>query len=398
MSKILEMREKRAAAWEAAKTFLDSKRGTDGLISAEDTAVYDKMEADVVNLGKEIERLERQQAIDLELAKPTGKPIKDKPDNSVPDVKTGRASNEYKAAFWESMVNKRFADVQNVLEVGEDEAGGFLVPDEFEKTLVQSLNDENIIRPLATVITTSSGDRKIPIVGAHGKASWVEESGEIPEDDEIFDQINLGAFKLATLVKISEELLNDAAFNMETYIAKEFARRIGSAEEESFLVGNGTGKPTGLFTSAEVGVTAASQTAITLDEVLDLYHSLREPYRRNAAFILNDSTVKSIRKLKDTTGNYIWQPSIQAGNPDTILSRPVKTSTYAPAIAAGAKIIAFGDLSYFWIADRQGRSLKRLNELYAAKGQVGFLASQRLDAKLVLAEAVKVLAMKGATG
>ena len=139
---------------------------------------------------------------------------------------------------------------------------------------------------------------------------------------------------------------------------------------------------------------AASATAVTADELMDLFYSLKSPYRKNAVWILNDSTIKAIRKLKDNNGQYLWQPSLVAGTPDTILGRPVKTSAYMPAIAAGAKTIAFGDFSYYWIADRQGRSFKRLNELYAANGQVGFLGSQRVDGKMILPEAVKVLVQK----
>ncbi|OQA13254.1 MAG: Phage capsid family protein [Firmicutes bacterium ADurb.Bin356] len=131
-----------------------------------------------------------------------------------------------------------------------------------------------------------------------------------------------------------------------------------------------------------------------MDDVIDLYHSLREPYRRTAVFLANDTTIKAIRKLKDTTGQYLWQPSIMAGQPDTILNRPVRTSGYVPAIEPGAKVLAFGDFQYYWIADRQGRSFQRLNELYAATGQVGFRATQRVDGKLVLPEAIKLLQMK----
>ena len=143
-------------------------------------------------------------------------------------------------------------------------------------------------------------------------------------------------------------------------------------------------------------MTAASATAITADELIDLFYSLKAPYRRNAAWVLNDSTIKAIRKLKDNQGQYLWQPSLTAGAPDLLLGKPVRTSAYMPAIAADAKTIAFGDFSYYWIADRQGRSFKRLNELYAATGQVGFLASQRVDGKLILPEAIKVLAQKSA--
>ena len=199
------------------------------------------------------------------------------------------------------------------------------------------------------------------------------------------------------MIKVSEELLRDSVFDLPSYIAKEFARRIGAAEEEAFLTGNGTGKPTGLLNAtggAQTGVTAAAQDAITFDEVIDLFYALRAPYRKNAVFITSDTTMKALRQLKNGNGDYIWQPSIKAGTPDTILNRPVYTSVYMPQMAKGKKAMLFGDLSYYWIADRQGRSFKRLNELYAATGQVGFLASERVDGKLILPEAVKVLAMK----
>ena len=397
MNKILELREKRAKLWDSTKAFLDSRRNENGLLSAEDTATYEKMEADVVSLGKEIDRLERQAVLDLELSKPTTAAITNKPSQHQETEKTGRASSEYKAAFWKAMKNKNSFDVQNALQVGTDSEGGYLVPDEFERTLVEALQEENIFRQLATVITTSSGDRKIPVVATKGTASWVDEEGAIPESDDAFGQVSIGAYKLATMIKVSEELLNDSVFNLEQYIAKEFGRRIGAKEEEAFFVGDGTGKPTGIFNTtggAGVGITTASASAITIDEIMDLFYSLKSPYRKNAVFVTNDATVKSIRKLKDGNGQYLWQPSVTAGQPDTILNRPMKTSTNVPVIAAAAKTIAFGDFSYYWVADRQGRAFQRLNELYAATGQVGFKATQRVDGKLILAEAVKVLQMK----
>lgn len=397
MNKIIELREKRAKLWESTKAFLDSRRNENGLLSAEDTATYERMEQDVVDLGKEIERLERQAVLDLELSKPTSSPLFNTPNNTIGEEKKGRASDEYKKAFWNTMRNNTTPEIRNSLKIGTDSEGGYLVPDEFEKTLVEGLLEENIFRTLATIINTSSGDRKIPVVASKGNASWVDEEAPIPESDDSFGQISIGAFKLATIIKISEELLNDSVFNLESYIAKEFARRIGSAEEEAFLIGNGTGRPTGIFNDtggAGVGTTASTQSTIKIDEVIDLFYSLKSPYRKKATFIMNDSTVKEIRKLKDGNGQYIWQPSITAGEPDTILNRPVKTSSYVPGLAAGAKPIAFGDFSYYWIADRQGRSFQRLNELYAVTGQIGFKASQRVDGKLILPEAIKVLQMK----
>lgn len=398
MNQILELREKRAKAWETAKAFLDSKRGNDGLLSAEDTTAYEKMEADVVALGKEIDRLERQAAIDLELSKPLTSPIAGKPGTQGPDEKTGRASDDYKKAFWNAMRSKapRY-EVLNALQVGTDSEGGYLVPDEFERTLVQSLEEENIFRSLAKIIQTSSGDRKIPVVTSKGTAAWLDEEEAYTESDDAFGQTSIGAFKLGTLIKVSEELLNDSVFNLESYIATEFARRIGAKEEEAFFTGDADGKPTGIFAAAggaQVGVTAAGTASVKVDEVIDLFYSLKSPYRKKAVFVMNDSTVKAIRKLKDGQGQYLWQPSLTAGEPDAILNRPVHTSSYVPAIGAAAKTIAFGDFGYYWVADRQGRSFKRLNELFAATGQVGFMATQRVDGKLILPEAIKVLQQK----
>lgn len=396
---ILELREKRAKAWEAAKAFLDSHRNEKGVLSAEDDAAYTRMEQEITDLGKEIARLERQEAFERELSQPLNKPLTGRPvSGGVEKEKTGRASEEYKANFWNAMRSKvPLPSVVNALEEGTDSEGGYLVPDEYERTLVEALEEENVFRQMAKVIRTSSGDRKIPVVATKGTASWIDEEGAYTESDDSFGQISIGAYKVGTMIKVSEELLNDSVFDLESYIAKEFARRIGAKEEEAFFTGDGSGKPLGVLAAAggaETGVTAASSTAVTADELMDLFYSLKSTYRKKAVWVLNDSTIKAVRKLKDSTGQYLWQPSLVAGTPDTLLGRPVKTSAYMPVIAAGAKTIAFGDFSYYWIADRQGRSFKRLNELYAANGQVGFLGSQRVDGKLVLSEAVKVLAQK----
>lgn len=145
---------------------------------------------------------------------------------------------------------------------------------------------------------------------------------------------------------------------------------------------------------AEVGVTAASATAITADEVINLVYSLKRPYRKNAVFILNDQTIATLRKLKDGNGAYMWQPALVAGEPDKLLGYPVYTSAYMPTIEAGAKTIIFGDLSYYNIGDRGSRSFAELRELFAGNGMVGFVAKERVDGKLVLPEAIKVLQQK----
>ena len=396
---ITELRDKRNKAWEAAKAFVETKRDADGLMTAEDAATYAQMEQKVQDYSTEIDRMERQEAMDRQLNAPTSTPITGKPATAKVETKSGRAADTYKASFWNQMRNKTSVEVRNALSVGVDADGGYLVPDTYEKTLIQALNDTMVVRKLAHTFVTACGVHKIPVVTSHGTANWVEESGEIPETSETFGQQHIGAHKLTALIKISEELLNDSAFDLEEYFQKEFTKRILNAEEVAFITGDGNGKPTGLLdadTGAEVGVTTESATEITADDVINLYYSLRAPYRSKAVWLLNDSTVNALRLLKDKNGQYLWQSSLKEGTPDMLMGRPVYTSTAFPSIGAGQKAVAFGDLSYYWIGDREGITFRRLNELYAAKGQVGFLATKRVDAKLILPEAVKVLQMKTA--
>ena len=402
MSKVNELRTKRAKVWEQAKAFLDSHRGERGILSAEDTETYEKMEQEIVDLGREIERQEKLDAIGREMETPLMAPLTTKPEGRKKDEKTGTASDAYRDAFWAQVRSRNGIsyEIRNALSEGVDSEGGYLVPDEFERTLVQALEEDNVIRAHAHVFTTSNGIHKIPVVATKGVANWIDEGAPYGESDDVFAQEQIDAHKVGTLIKVSEELLDDSAFDLQQYISKEFTRRIGAKEEEAFLIGDGSKKPTGILhetAGAQVGVTAAGAAAIAADELIDLYYSLKSPYRRNAIWVLNDSSIRAIRKLKDLNNQYLWQPGLREGEPDLLLGKPLYTSAYMPTIAAGARTILFGDLSYYWIGDRKGITFKRLNERYADYGQVGFLASRRVDAKLILPEAVKVLQQKASS-
>ena len=397
----MELREKRALAWEQAKAFHNSNLNPEGLLSDEDVQAYEKMEADVHAMTKEIEILERQTVMNNSLGSIVKAPLTlpAQPATSVFDDEkpvTGRASAEYNKAFWAVLRNpKRDCEnaIYNALSVGVDKDGGYLVPDEFERTLIAALKDNDIMRGLARIITTNSGELRIPVVATRGVGSWVEEAGTIPESSGEFDQISLSAYKMGTMIKVSRELLEDSAFPIETFLADDFGRRLGMLEEEAFLVGDGNKKPTGVLVDAEIGVTAASAATITFDEVIKLFYSLRAPYRNKASFITNEQTVMLLRTLKDNNNQYLWQPSLTMGTPEMLLGRPVHVSQYVPTIAADAKVLLFGDFTYYWIGDRRGRTFDRLNELFAASDQVGFKATQRVDGRLLLPEAVKVLQM-----
>ena len=390
---INEMIQKRAKVWDAAKSFVDTHENENGVLSAEDNETYSRMEKEIEDLTNAIDRQQRADAREAELNKPVNTPITERPAKQTEDVKTGRASNAYKEDFGAHLRGKML--VHNVLSEGVQADGGYLVPEEFERQIVMGLDEANVVRSLAKVITTSA-ERKIPVAATHSTAAWTAENGAYTPSDPSFDQKTIDAYKLTDLVKVSIELLQDSMFDLESYIASEFARAFGIAEEEAFCVGTGSGQPTGIFTAngGQVGITAAGSTAVTADELISLVYALKSPYRRNAKFLANDATIAAIRKLKDGNGVYLWQPSLQAGEPDKLLGYDVYTSPYVPQMEAGAYSIAFGDFKNYWIADRSGRTVQRLNELYSTNGQVGFVATERVDGKVILPEGIQLLKMK----
>lgn len=386
MSKILEMIEKRNQAWNAAKAFVESRADKDGLLSEADAKTYSEMEKKVRDYGTEIGRLQQMEAIDAELSLPVNTPIIAKPMKAGMDKpeKTGRASDEYKAAMLAAL-RTNFKRVSNVLQEGVDADGGYLVPDEYDRRLIDVLEEENIMRKLATRITTS-GEHKINIAATKPAAAWIEEGGALTFGDATFDQILMDAHKLHVAIKVTEELLYDNAFNLESYILTQFGKALANAEEDSFLNGDGVGKPLGLFAETGGGTVANTVNTIKADDMIDLVYALKRPYRKKAGFIINDKNLALIRKLKDANQAYIWQPSYQAGEPDRILGYPVYTSAFAPEDA-----ISFGDYSYYNIGDRGSRSFAELRELFAGNGMIGYVAKERVDGKLVLPEAVQIL-------
>jgi HK97 family phage major capsid protein len=389
---IKDLIEKRAKVWETAKNFVETHEDKNGVLSDEDTATYNKMEKEIEDLTAAIDRQQRAERREAELAKPVNSPITGKPFmGDAKEVKKGRASDAYKDAMLSAM-RSNFRNVSNVLQEGVDADGGYLVPEEYDRRLIDVLDGENIMRSLATKITTA-GQHKINIAATKPAAAWIEEGGALSFGDATFDQIYLDAYKLHVAIKVTEELLYDNAFGLENYIITQFGKALANAEEDAFLNGNGTGKPTGIFAATGGGQVAATLTAaIKSDDLIDLVYGLKRPYRKNASFIMNDATLASIRKLKDNNGAYIWQPSYKEGEPDRVLGYAVHTSAFAPTNA-----IAFGDYSYYNIGDRGSRSFAELRELFAGNGMVGYVAKERVDGKLILPEAVQILKLKEET-
>ena len=384
---IQELMQKRAKVWETAKSFVDTHEDKNGRLSAEDTAAYNRMEQEIEDLTASIERQQRAAERDKMLSQPINSPIVSKP-TQIAKEKTGRASDEYKAAMLGAL-RSNFRNVNNVLQEGVDADGGYLVPEEYDKRLINVLEEENIMRSLATKITTS-GEHKINIAATKPSAAWIEEGGTLKFSDATFAQILLDSHKLHVAIKITEELLYDNAFGLENYIITQFGKALANAEEDAFLNGDGKGKPLGLFAETGGGQVAGTlSAAIKSDDIFDLVYALKRPYRKTASFIMNDKILAQLRKLKDNNGAYIWQPSYQAGEPDKVLGYAVHTSAYAPEDA-----VSFGDYKYYNIGDRGTRSFKQLTELFAGNGMIGYVAKERVDGKLILPEAVQILKLK----
>ena len=412
MNKILELRNKRNTLWEQTKNFLEDHRDENGLVPASALEQYDKMTADVKSLGDEIKRLEDQMAMDAALSAPTSTPVQMAPAAAKKSNVSPTATEEYSKHFWDAMRGKFTNDTATGLSVGTDEKGGYTVPDEFERRLVQALEENNIFRTLAHTIRTNSGTRTIPIASEYGEAAWIEEGTAIPESDMTFSVQTLSAFKMGSMIRVSNELLHDSAFDIASYIAQRLGRRFGNCEENAFINGTGVSQnpavtasqPTGILTSlTNAAVTTENAATITFDDVYKLFYGLKGPYRQKAKFLCNETVLLQLMLLKDGNGRYLWKPGLEIGKPDTVLGHEIYTSTYMPAITnvpatdAGKKVLLFGDFDYYWIADRTNRSMKRLDELYAVNDQVGFLGTQRVDGKLILPEAMQVLKL-GANG
>lgn len=292
--------------------------------------------------------------------------------------------------------------IQNAaLQEGTTTEGGHTVPTPMYDQVLMGLQAQSILRQAgARVITMTSWKMDIPTLTNSTAAIQTDEEANRSQVEPTFGTIQAQAYNFTKLSKVSKELLADSKFDVwREILAPDFAHAFALAENTAFTTGDGSGHPQGVVTGASAGKVAASATAITGDEIIDLFYSLDYRHRPNAKFMCNDALAATVRKLKISAASlageyqYLWTPGF-GESPDMILGRPVVINNDMDgAPAANDVVLLFGDFSYFWIFDRQGMELQRLNELYAYNGQVGFLADKRFDGHVMLSTAIKKLAM-----
>ncbi|MBR1738191.1 MAG: phage major capsid protein, partial [Firmicutes bacterium] len=270
MTKLAEMIRKRSEAFEAAKNFASSHATDKGTLTDEDYKTYEAMEKEIENYSREISRMQREENMEKELSKAVNSPLTSRPYREKKEEKKDfRATDEYKAAMLDAL-RSNFRMVSNVLQEGVDVDGGYLVPVEYDNRLIDVLDEENVMRQLATKITTS-GEHKINIAATKPAAAWIDEGDPLTFGDAKFDQKNLDAFKLYVAVKVTEELLYDNAFGLENYLMTQFGKALANAEEDAFLNGSGSGRPTGIFDATNGGtITTSTAAKITTDNLLEL--------------------------------------------------------------------------------------------------------------------------------
>ena len=392
---ITELKQLRAKLIKEMREILDVASAEGRNLSAEETEKYDRIEADVDGFTATVDRQEKQARAETTISDA----VSEARSTYKAMTKVDRVgSDEYRTAFEKYIrygSNSLVGEEARTLTEGTDSEGGYLTETILERRLVETLADNNIMRSLSTVVNTTS-DRNISVVDTVGEAKWLGESGDYaPGVDVSFSQTTLGAFKASTLMLISEELLQDSVFDLTSFVSRIFGRRLGELEEAAMIAGTGSGQPTGAVNGASAGHTLATINTWTADDLLDFQYSLKRQYRRNGSFIFNDASIKDIRKLQDANDHWIWQPSMRDGEPDRLLGNPIYSSydMAVPADDPSSKCGLFGDFRMaYYIADRGGISFQRLNELYSVSaGAVGFKASKRVDGKVVLPEAMKLL-------
>ena len=392
----------RELQFEEAQNFLDAHEDENGNLSAKDKRTYDRMQAEIKVLTKQIND---------ELNKPIRAPVfnafsyngvtgsyeyGDPLGNNISYKQSGIVGNEYHRNFIQAF-RTNFKDARNYLREGELSDGGWLCPTSFNDEIVTKLQEENVLRQICRTIATASTHR-VPFVATQPSANWIGEGDEIEISSASFSTVTLEAHKLAACLLATSELIQDSFYDLENFLTDELGRAFARAEEESFLNGDGTNnQPLGLLPALAQSATSILQTtstSISADDLITLTYSIDRPYRRSAKFLMSDSTLALVRRIKDADQRYIWEPNYAGEEPPKILGYPIYTSNYLPPATSGNTCVLFGDFSFVTIAERGNRQVRPLREKFALSDKVAFLAIERVDIGLTDRHALRGLKIR----
>jgi HK97 family phage major capsid protein len=401
-TKIAELKQERAGLFQEMRAVIDGAEAENRDLTSEEAQEYDRMEGAFDSLDKRIARLEEQRERDRQLA---GSGDPENRDFDPRETGGDNPSNDERAAEYRKVFHRYMrvgmaeltSEERSILRTGYAEmrdqakgtgsAGGFLVPVEFERQLQEHKLQAGAMRQLETtkIVTESGEDLQVPKTTAHGQAVLIGENTQLSSADESFGQVTLKAYIYARLIKVPIGLIEDNAVDLDGYLARELGRSIGALQNQHFVVGDDDNKPNGVITAAQVAKTGLTgqTSSIIYDDLVDLIYGVAPPYRREGQFLASDGILKAIRKLKDQDQRPLWEPSLQAGEPDRILGYPTFNDPDVPAPAANAKSLAFGDFSTYWIRDVRGLVVRRLEERFADSLQVGYLAWMRADGEQI---------------
>lgn len=387
MSELRKLVEARAAVFEKIKAHLDTAEAEGRADTVEADQTYMRMHSDMSELDTRIAA-----AVDLEKRNEAADELRAKyAPKADASPQAGPSDAEVLGRLVRGEIRGfEFKPETRDLTKGSATAGGNTVPTSFYDRLVEHMIvNAGLLRTNVTVLNTAAGENiQIPKTTAHSSAAWIAEAGSITESDPAFGQVTLGAYKLGLSIDVSSELETDTAVDLMGYLARQGGRALGNTAGAAYVVGDGSSKPTGIVGASTLGVTGAAAAAgvFTADNLIDLFYSVIEPYRVNGYWLMNDSTLAAVRKLKDGSNRYLFEVEGGMGNAPgvgSILGRPVVTDPNVAAVAADAKSVLFGDMSAYFVRNVTGIRVERSEHLNFRNDLVTWRFLMRTDGKLV---------------
>lgn len=398
---IKRLQDERLRLWEEQKAALDKAEEAKRDLEGEEEQAWQRRNSRIDEIDERVKELVdgQQRADDAAAAfdrllgtKRTAPPAAERDTNAQLRAflrgEAGRKLEFAPATGVPSPVRRSAAESRDLLS-GTPTAGGNTVPTSFYNQLVAHLIEvSGLLMAAPTVLTTESGEAiMIPKTTAHGGAALVTEGSPIPESDPTFAQARLDAYKYGQLLQISSELVDDTGVDLQGYIAKQAGRAVGNAIGGHLITGTGSGQPQGVVPAATVGVTGGTGVtgAFTADNIIDLQYSVIAPYRnsQSCSWLMRDATVGAARKLKDSTGQYLWQPALVAGAPDTLLGKPLNTDPFVPAVGLGNRSVLFGDFAAYYVRWVRGVRFERSDDYAFNQDLITYRTLLRGDGDLV---------------